>query len=310
MASRKRTSLVAALVVLLAPLSVANGQDRIESAAQPGPRAPRPGVPSTGPRDGPPGGVEGEATGTARISGRVVRGDTGAPLPGAVVYLWVLNEPRATTTDADGRYKIGELPAGRFVVAARKGGYLSVTHGQRRLHEQGRPIELDARQHLANVNFSLPRGGVIAGRITDEFGEPMTHLRVSALRYGYMAGRRQLVPAESSSTDDRGQYRIFGLPPGDYYVSASPESVVPSPRTGTAPTYYPGTLAVQEAERVRLRVGEENTSVSFAVLPAHTVTVSGIVLESSGARASSGFIVARPDSREALVLSGGGGGTV
>ena len=313
MASRSRLPLAVPLAVLLASASVTSAQDRIESAPRP---APRPGVPSTGPRDGPPGGVEGQTTGTARISGRVVRGDTGAPLRGAVVRVVGegLDEPRSTTTEPDGRYELGELPAGRFFVSATKGSYVSITHGQRRAAEQGRPIELDGRQHVANVNFSLPRGSVITGRITDEFGEPVAHLAVSAMQYRYFGGRRQLFPAERDATDDRGQYRIFGLPPGDYYVSASAEGVTfgmaSAGREGVAPTYYPGTPALSEAERVQLRVGEENASVSFAVVAARSVTVSGTVLESSGARARAGFIVVQPDSGGGPVFTMRGGGMV
>lgn len=315
MGSRRSAWLAAVLAVLLSPPGVAYAQDRIESAPQPGPRAPRPGVPSTGPRDGPPGGVEGEATGTARISGRVVRGDNGAPLRGAAVRLYGegLDEPRSATTDADGRYEIGDLPAGRFFVSAMKGGYVSIAHGQRRVNERGRPIELDGRQQISNVDFTLPRGSVIAGRVTDEFGDPVAHLAVSAMQYGYFSGRRQLLPSGRAVTDDRGQYRIFGLPPGDYYVSASGDSVAGvrmDARPEVAATYYPGTPALDEAERVRLGVGEENTSVSFAVLPARTVTISGIVLESSGARARSGFIMVQPDSRGAPMFTMRGGGMV
>ncbi len=121
-----------------------------------------------------------------------------------------------------GRWEIKDLPAGRYNLTASKGGYVQLNYGQRRPFERGRPLELADGQTLDNVNFNLPRGSVIAGRIVDEFGEPIADAMVSALHYRTFSGRRRLVPVgRFGSTDDMGHFRLYGLAPGDYYVSAT-----------------------------------------------------------------------------------------
>ena len=83
-------------------------------------------------------------------------------------------------------------------------------------------MDLPAGQTLEKVVIGLPRGSVIAGRIVDEFGEPLTGAQVSVQRYAYVNGMRQLRPAgQGDRTDDQGAFRVFGLPPGEYYVSAT-----------------------------------------------------------------------------------------
>src|SRR4029079_8964196 len=83
------------------------------------------------------------------------------------------------------------------------------------------PLTLADAQVAANVDLRLVRGGVVTGRIGDEDGEPLTRALVTVQRYQYLRGERQLQPAGGDQTDDRGQYRVFGLRPGDYYISAT-----------------------------------------------------------------------------------------
>ena len=306
----------AVALLLAASLSAAGGQQRPDAPHQTAP-GPRPGVPSTGPRDGPPGGPETALTGTARITGRVVVADTGAPLRGVLVgVVGAEQQGRATTTDADGRYELGGLPAGRYSAVAAKAGYVSVAYGQRRPNERGRPIELDGRRHVANIDFSLARGSVITGRVTDELGEPVANLSVSVMQYRYVSGRRQLVPAGRAHTDDRGQYRVFGLPAGDYYVSAFADDTSPGAPAGQpmaiAATYFPGTLELHEAQRVRVGTGEESAAVSFAIVPARPLAVSGTVVDSAGDPAHSGVVIMRAEgpamlARPSIIPLGPGG---
>src|SRR6185503_1762361 len=72
---------------------------------------------------------------------------------------------------------------------------------------------------------TLPRGSVIAGHVSDEDGDPMPGANVRVMRYQYLQGDRRLTPAGNAQTDDKGQYRVWGLMPGDYYVSAVARSV-------------------------------------------------------------------------------------
>ena len=113
-----------------------------------------------------------------------------------------------------------------------------------------RPSRIDVLdgQTVEKIDFSLPRGGVITGRILDEFGDPVADVQVGAMRSMYTGGARRLVPAgRMGTTNDIGEFRLASLPPGDYYVSATFRNFNVSPqqetndRGGYAPTYYPGT---------------------------------------------------------------------
>jgi hypothetical protein len=134
----------------------------------------------------------------------------------------------------------------------------------------------------------LSRGGVISGRVFDETGEPLAALRVRVYRARMSQGYRRLeAVAAADDTDDTGAFRIYGLPPGDYYVAASlrmapADSVV---QTTYSPTYYPGTGDLADAQRVRVGLGTEATAI-FPLLPIRHVRVTGTVITASGTPAN------------------------
>jgi hypothetical protein len=260
--------------------------------AQPGqlPAAPSTRTP---PRVLRPG--ETPAKGTARIRGQVIASDTGAPLRRAQVRAMSM-EARSggvTSTNAEGYFEIKELPAGRYTITATKGGYVTIQFGQRRPGEQGTPLELSDAQQADKVNFALPRGGVIAGQITDDSGDPVSGTSVSALRYMFISGTRRLMnaPSEGSTdrTDDQGMFRLYGLPPGDYIVSASNRmgmfsqaDVNNTEPDGYAPTYFPGTSNLAEAVRVALRSGQQHTGANFSLIVARLSRIRGRAVNSRG----------------------------
>ncbi len=252
----------------------------------------RPGmpIPPRDPRNEP-------KTGTAVIRGRVVSADGGQPLRRVQIRASApearLN--RLTSTDAEGRYELKELPTGRYTLLASKGGYVSMQYGQRRPIEPGKQIELTDGQALEKIDFALPRAGVITGRIVDEFGEPIAEAMVQAMRYQYIEGRRRLLPAgRAGQTNDIGQFRIFGLSPGDYYVSAGVRTMSPfgdsDDTSGYAPTYYPGTADVAQAQRLMVTVGQEVMNVDFALTPVKTARISGTAQDSEGKPLTGAFL--------------------
>src|SRR4051812_45400900 len=137
----------------------------------------------------------------ARTSGRVVAGDTGKPLRGAVVSLVdtraadpAQRQGRWIATDADGRWQFQDLAPGRYSINVSKSGYLKIEYGEQRPFERGKTLELSAGQALDNLDVTLPRGSAITGRISDEFGDPAAGVWVRALRDRYVDGQRQLTP--------------------------------------------------------------------------------------------------------------------
>lgn len=240
-------------------------------------------------------------TGTAVLRGTVVSAETGMPLRRAQVRATGSDarDARAVSTDEKGVWELSELPAGRYAIQVSKGGYVQLSYGQGRPFEQGRPVDLADGQVLAKLDVTLPKGSVIAGRLYDEFGEAVAGARVSAMRNRFVGGTRRLVPfggtGASDMTDDLGQFRLHGLTPGDYYVSASLGQSFgldrSEDRTGYAPTFYPGTPALAEAQKVSVMQAQESLGITFALVPTRVANVSGVVTSSGGKPLANGMVM-------------------
>lgn len=270
----------------------------VDVAAQMPPGAQRPGPLPGGRVERPPRDPRETPTGTSVIRGRVVAADTGAPIRRAQVRAMAgeIRESRMASTDAQGRFELRDLPAGRWDLTASKAGFVTLRFGQRRPFESGRPLELGEGETMAKAEFALPRGAAVTGRIADEFGDPVASARVVVMRYQSFQGTRRLVPTGfGDETDDTGAYRLYGLAPGDYYVSATLRAQGfaddSSDTTGYAPTYYPGTGNMSEAQRITVPLGQEVSNISFALLPTKTVRVTGTVLDSRGEPLANGFVM-------------------
>ena len=184
-------------------------------------------------------------TGSSELSGRVVAGATGTPVRRAVVRIYPPSgiEAAATLTDSDGRFEFKQLPSGRYEVIASKAGYLRSSFGQPGPGRHGRHVAIGPGQNVRDVGITLSAAGAIAGRIADEFGDPVVRGRVEVVRVSYEDGERRLSTTGSDATNNHGEFRVFGLSPGDYFVRARVEPehgrAESADRTAGAPTYYP-----------------------------------------------------------------------
>jgi hypothetical protein len=300
--------------------------DPTQLPGRPGPGTPGPGpatpgrVPGPPPRDNsarPPGPEKG----TAVVRGRVVAADTGLPLRRARVMLGSQGrgQPRMTYSEADGSFVFDQLAPGRYDVRVSKPRYVDTSVGARRPGGPGRPFELADGQTFGGLVVALPAAGVITGRVVDDIGDVVTGAAVVAMRYRTINGERQLVPmGVARQTDDMGVFRLYGLPPGAYYVSARGEEsqrfALPEMQeatvSGFAPTYYPGTTVASDAQPVQVVAGAE-VSADVTLVPARLTTISGYVVDASGARASGGFLmVYSSDMGSRGMMWGGGGGQI
>jgi protocatechuate 3,4-dioxygenase beta subunit len=253
---------------------------------------------------------------------------TGTPLRRANVRAFAneIRVQRATATDAEGRYEFADLPAGRYTVSASKAGYVDGSYGQTAFREPGKPVQVGDRQTIDRIDIALARGGVITGRVLDEFGEPIADVMVAPVRMTYTpAGRRAMPSGRSAPTNDIGEFRLFGLAPGVYYVSATARAqnfAVPvingSPmlarddnRSGYAPTYYPSATSINGAQPLTIGAGETLPEVTISLMPTRVANVSGFVYDDQGQPSGGGGVTAMPlDDTTLVAMMGGNGGPI
>lgn len=252
--------------------------------------------------------------GTGQLAGRVTAADGGAPLRQVEIVLSssALQAQRLARSDPTGEYRFTDLPAGRYWIRASRPGFVPLRYGAADPLEPGRYVDLPEGGVVSNINFTLPRGAVISGQILDEFGEPVLDADVRAMRYQTRAGQRQLtIASRVRQTDDLGAFRIFGLLPGTYYISAVPRRRDPvtdanqETEGGYAPTYYPGTVDLAQARPVTVPVGGEVAGLSFWLTAVRTARIRGTVLDSFGRPAAGAqMTVVRREAGNTFVTAG------
>ena len=150
-------------------------------------------------------------------------------------------------------------------------------------------------QILREINFHLIPAAVIEGRIVDEDHEPLARSKVSLSRARWVQGKRTLVSVANAGTDDRGVYRLFGIPPGSYYLSATYRQFeMPTDQGETpVPTYYPGVPNLFEATPIDVPAGAQYSGSDLILQKAQTFDVRGSAVDSRGR----GFAATRIYSR-------------
>jgi hypothetical protein len=245
------TVLAASVVLAAAMASAAMAQTSVAQGAQPGPQ-------------------NDLASRTAAVRG-VVTSDTGTPVSGVEVRLAGSEWHRLTTTDAAGRFVFRDLPAEVMRVHASKAGFVDAQYG---------PFAL-APEQRETAALTLGRSGVIYGHVFDEVGEPAAGALVEALLAVSVEGLRKRLQSVGGGdlADDTGAFRLYGLPPGTYFVSARPGPAGTANRG--AATYYPGTPGVATALPLEVETGSQ-VAVSLSLGAVPLARVSGVLVNADG----------------------------
>jgi hypothetical protein len=231
---------------------------------------------------------------TCTVSGMVVHKMDGAPLKGATVWLGS-DENRehtiATTTAADGRFELRNVPAGHYTLTVQRNGFVDAHYGQKKPNDPGSTLTLRSGQKLVDLVFKLGRTGVIRGRISDEDGEPMQGIVVNAVREVYINGKMRLQTTDGRESNDLGEFRLFGLSPGRYLVSAEPETwnhlvgdreFSGADKSGGekayAKIYYPGVTDSGKASVITVKEGDEIASIDILMKQVTVYRVRGKVV--------------------------------
>ncbi len=218
------------------------------------------------------------------ITGKVVN-ETGQPMPGAATFIRSVNSigvGRTTATDSEGNFHVGGLEAGLYTVAASAPAYTSVPPD---------PNAPTTYYRIGDsVRLELVRGGVLTGTVTNALGEPVVAVRVRATMIRDVKGqvpRLSGLGLSEQPTDDRGVYRMFGLVPGTYIVSAgglsSSQSFQFNPYDSDLPTYSLSATRDNAAE-VSIRGGEETTAdIRYRGEAGYSISGTAKVMGTNGA---------------------------
>jgi Carboxypeptidase regulatory-like domain len=236
----------------------------------------------------PPGQVPPSADNprtAAIVRGRIVR-PTGTPASAVRVVAIGIDPPgrpaAVALTDVEGAYSltIPEAASTLFRLVAMKPSFAPTAFGQRPERARGQPIALRGGETRERVDITLQNLAVVSGTVVDDLGEPVEGVLVQASQLRYAGGQRQLMATfQMRRTDDLGRFRLFGLRPAQYVISASPgqvtvgESGVELPKFGK--TYFPGTPDASQSQFVTLRAGDVVTGVDFPLVRARTFRVKG-----------------------------------
>jgi hypothetical protein len=248
------------------------------------------------------------APSSSQIRGIVRNAADDAPIARARVIATadVLPEARVTLSGADGRYTLAGLPAGSYTVSVTRTGYAPQTWGQGR-SLSGTPIGLGSGQQLPAIDFALVQGATIVGRVMDEDGSPLAGADVEALVNRFEGGADALFSAATAQTDDRGEFRLFGLAPGRYFVSAADPAFknvsTPNGVQHYSPTYYPGVALADQARVVVIAGPSDSPRIEFRLKLVPPANVSGQLVTADGRQLLSAVIILRPVEGEGVVVA-------
>ena len=231
----------------------------------------------------------------ASIAGQVVNEATGEPVRKAQVVLIRTERsgsnftPLSAESDAGGNFRVENIAAGTYRLSATRTGFVGPGRGT--AVGASKPVTVTAGQDVRGVVVKLTPAGIITGRVLDEEGDPVESVSIQLLRPQYINGRRQLAPSRGGVTNDLGEYRLSGIEPGRYLLSATKRGMQNAviggdaraaagerpPEYQYAPLYYPAALDQASASQIQVNGGAELRGIDFRLQKARVFRVRGKV---------------------------------
>jgi hypothetical protein len=249
------------------------------------------------------------ASAGGRITGTVTDAIAGAPVSGARVTLTLVvdvaggtfgRRPRQLTTDANGFFAFDGLEPAQYILAVEKTGFAFYPD----VFGDGPPqrLTVDGNHQDEHLRIVLKKGAVVVGRIRNPDAEPEANLQVSALKRTDKAGPIGFAQLGHAQTNDLGEFRIAGLPSGEYRIVASAQrhglfDAIQSGAMTLAPTFFPGTLDQDAASIVTLAPGQAVTGIEFTMSTVAAFRVSGVVVDRSGRPSPHAMVTLIPNIR-------------
>jgi hypothetical protein len=253
---------------------------------------------------------------TFRVQGVVVRDDSGDPLAKARVELrGGSSEPTTVTTDGDGRFFFSNLSTGTYEISVRRDGFAPAEVGQKWPGGPGVALQLSPGRQVPSLVVRMVAASAISGRVAESNGQPLVNAQVQALKSTFQGELRVLIPVQQVRTSATGDFRLYGLPAGRYFVNVVVPGYAPNSQLlvnnngrndqsapyqtnsqarqilgqaavlastnpqsqDVGPIYYPSTPYIQNAGPIDLRPGSEFKGGDIQMTPVRRYTVCGVV---------------------------------
>lgn len=249
------------------------------------------------------------------MSGTVMNAATGAPLHKASVTLMRTSGPggggfdmsrmQGASTDATGRFQFDGVEPGQYRISVRRNGYVNSDQSRRRITPSA-TLTLSKGQDVRGIEARLLPHAVITGRVVDADGEPVMHSHIQLLRERFnQQGQRELAPLENAQTNDLGEFRLFGVPAGKYFVSASqpnrgPMGMMQAQGEIALATYYPAASEVAQATAIDVPTGAMLQGIDIRMLRSRAYRVSGKVTGLASGGRNNGMVFLQPQTQGAI----------
>lgn len=240
----------------------------------------------------------------SRLEG-VVTGTDGTPLAAARIVLRKDQSVRSesdygTMTTSDGHFVLRNIAAGRYRLLVRHTGYVDAEYGQKRPNRPGSILDLSRAQALTDVVVQMTPGSIISGRVFEQNGQPLENVQMQLTQTRYQSDGKVIpLMITTATTNDLGEYRLYGVAPGNYYLVAILFNR--SPQTDTAldeqfegvessvsPTFYPNSLDDEHATPLKIEAGSELRGIDVTMTRLRTVHVRGQVIDGTSGQAVPG----------------------
>jgi uncharacterized GH25 family protein len=236
-----------------------------------------------------------------QITGHVYRADTNEPLSRAVVSLnpqggrgiTVTAGPQSTRTDANGVYTFTTVTPGNYTLSAQHTGFINEMYMRAVMGTIPETVSVAAGETRSKIDIRLLAAGVISGTVLDEDNQPLENAQVAAVRIRYQkGGQQQEMPLQQVTSDDLGNFRLFGLPEGNYFVRVEGRNAnLQGAESSFRASYYPGTPNIESAQKLKATAGEETSGVRFSVGTQSTYTISGSVIDNTNSPGTRRYMI-------------------
>jgi hypothetical protein len=199
--------------------------------------------------------------------------------------------PRRTVSDGSGRFSVADVPSGQYWVIAKRDGFFGASTGGRPPAETvSVPVSIGT-QPVSDVTIAMVPGALISGRVRDSGGRAQPNVNVQVFTVSYQTNQPILQSVAAKTTDDRGEYRLFWLKPGEYFVAATPrQGAAPpqNPQEAFVKSFHPNAADITKAIPVSVKIGDELGGIDIDIQAVPSLKVSGQVVSTLPAREPAG----------------------